>query len=163
MIRVKVIVPKPFRKTAVTAELEKGMNRTGVYLQTELKKPIRTWLGERPGFEPELKQIDAGLASVVAGTGSEKGINKWIWLNKGTRVRYAHMTSNFLSKTTPGFIGSRTGRGGLLFINKKMPLPGIEARNWEKEIKKRAQPKFKLIMEQAMKNAARVSGNGISQ
>jgi hypothetical protein len=56
------------------------------------------------------------------------------FVNFGTKVRYAHMSGDFLAKSSPGSLAAAGGKGGVAFINKKRPLPGIEARHFEKGI-----------------------------
>ena len=66
---------------------------------------------------------------------------EYLFVNDGTRVRYATMTPDFAPKSSPGIIRSYTGRGGVAFISKKHPRPGIKARlfnlainkKWEKQ------------------------------
>ena len=67
--------------------------------------------------------------------------DKYMFVNDGTRIRYATMTPNFSAKSRPGSIGSVPGSGGVAFISKKHPRPGIKARSfnlainikWEKQ------------------------------
>lgn len=64
----------------------------------------------------------------------------FIWLNDGTRIRYAHMTRNFRRKTEPRFIGSNPGAGGVAYVSKRaIPKPGIEAREWTEVIQEKQQ------------------------
>lgn len=70
--------------------------------------------------------------------GDPKNIKKWWYLNEGTDVRYATMSSEFRSKTKPGRRKSGKGSGppDPLFVNKAVPRPGIEKRNWQNDINK---------------------------
>lgn len=61
----------------------------------------------------------------------------YLYVSGGTRVRYAVMTRNFKAKTSPGVIGSGRGRGGVAFISRKHPRPGIQARNFPEAIIKK--------------------------
>lgn len=62
------------------------------------------------------------------------GIKKWVWLDQGTRVRYATMSGNWQSKTRQRWFGSGRGRGHVLFVRRKYPRPGIEARGWSESL-----------------------------
>jgi hypothetical protein len=61
------------------------------------------------------------------------------WLNDGTQVRYATMTNPFEAKTKVGWLGSQVGVGGKLFVSKKHPRPGIEARKWDEALMEKYQ------------------------
>lgn len=52
------------------------------------------------------------------------------FVSGGTRVRYAHMSRDWQSKTQPNVLGSGPGQGRMLYVNKNKPLPGIVARNF---------------------------------
>jgi len=54
----------------------------------------------------------------------------YFYLDGGTRVRYATMTPDFQAKTRPWWIGSGPGRGGVRYINRRRPRPGIKARHF---------------------------------
>jgi len=54
----------------------------------------------------------------------------WNLLNAGTSIRYATMTDDFQPKTKRGFLGSFRGQGGMAFVNRGRPRPGIKSRNW---------------------------------
>jgi hypothetical protein len=70
------------------------------------------------------------------------------------------MSNPFVAKTKPGRLQSYAGVGGMLFVNKSQPRPGIEARKWIEVIQKRQQPRLTKSMQAAMKKAAKVSGHG---
>lgn len=55
------------------------------------------------------------------------------YVSRGTKVRFAVMSDDFRPKTRPGYIGSNLGRGGKVGMS-RVPLPGIEARDFEKVI-----------------------------
>ncbi len=85
------------------------------------------WKGPRPGIEVTIFRDGDKKGVRVAMTGSGIGFMKWIWL-KGTRVRYAQMSDDFIPKTTPTSILSRPGRGRMEYVDTSMPNPGIEDR-----------------------------------
>jgi hypothetical protein len=96
------------------------------YLRT-----VETWQ-HIPKFE-RIVEVTGDTVTVLVGT--DDPIYKYIDL--GTRVRYATMTPGFVAKTRPGILGSRAGKGGVLFISKKHPKPGIEARRFTETIQKK--------------------------
>ncbi len=76
------------------------------------------------------------------------------YLDEGTRVRYAHMTPDFVPRTSPGSFSVGPKTGGVAFINKSRPLPGIKPRKWTeltaRETKKAAQQLFKGISSKSL-------------
>lgn len=56
------------------------------------------------------------------------------YVSEGTPVRYATMTPDFQAKTAPRVIASGTGRGGVAFVSKAHPRPGIKAREFPETI-----------------------------
>lgn len=54
------------------------------------------------------------------------------YIEGGTEVRYATMTREprFVAKTSPGSLSSIRGAGGLHYVDKRVPRPGIEAREF---------------------------------
>lgn len=58
----------------------------------------------------------------------------WKFLESGTKVRYAVLSTDWQSKTSPDTIASGRGSGRVLFIDTSRPMDGIEARDWTKII-----------------------------
>ena len=50
------------------------------------------------------------------------------------------MTPNFKAKTSPSRYQAQAGAGGVAFISKLKPKPGIKARNFDTKTAKRMQP-----------------------
>lgn len=68
---------------------------------------------------------------------------RWLWLDQGTKVRYAQMTNGFVAKTRVGVVYSYGGSGRLARVLKKTPknrLPGIKERGWSGIITERVNP-----------------------
>ena len=129
-------------------ELRRANQNTARDIRRDLEKTTTTW-----DHDVKFQQITEtkDWATVLIGTDDQI----WKWLDRGTRVRYAHMTSDFEAKTTPDWVGSRPGAGGVAFIDKSKPLPGIEARNWSKLLTQKHMPKHKKRVQDAMRRAAR--------
>jgi len=151
---MKVSMPKNFDTAKAINELAKGLdifvtkNVTGSFEAT-----TRTWRN-KPKWQWQSKRTERELTSTVY-TSSKI----YSYLNFGTRVRYATMTANFQAKTVANFIGSRAGRGGVAFINRLIPRPGIKPRNFDTAIAKRWQPKFEAKMKPYFIRAAKASGH----
>lgn len=111
----------------VTEELQ----AVGEDMQKDFEKTTATW-NNPPTFGVE--QTPNRYVRVT----TDSAIYRY--LDLGTRVRYATMSPDFVSKTKPDWISSRAGRGRVLFINRNHPRPGILARNFTVIIVKRRQP-----------------------
>jgi hypothetical protein len=161
VIVVKAIKPATLKKDVFRLEFLTGLHDIEKPIVKDHNKTTDTWKGEKPEFKSAISLKQPGPTLVVEPSGgSPEGVKKWNWLNKGTKVRYAVMSPDFRPKTRTRFIGSGAGRGKMLFVSKKHPMPGIKAREWTEEITRIWMPKFKRRMEQAMQDAARKSGHG---
>ena len=60
----------------------------------------------------------------------------------GTEIRYATMTSDFVAKTKIGRVRSGPGRGGKLYVSRLRPRKGIRKRSVVPLIAKRREPRF---------------------
>lgn len=95
-----------------------------VYALEQFKKTVITW-NDPPIFTA--RHTQKGWSIHV----SDK---KWIYLDKGTKVRYATMTKNFVPKTKVGVFYSYQGAGKVAYVRKKKPRPGIKARGWSEKV-----------------------------
>ena len=83
------------------------------------------------------------------------------WVNHGTRIRYATMSKDWKSKTKPNVIASYAGRGRLLFVSRKRPRPGIQARNFSTIILTRIQARAASRVRDALNQASYGAGQGL--
>ena len=74
----------------------------------------------------------------------------YFYVNYGTRVRHALMSKDFKPKTRTGYIGSNKGKGGVVFISKKINLPGIVAREFDRVIQEKWQKQLPDILQRAI-------------
>jgi hypothetical protein len=149
--RFEVSAPK-LQKDAIRVRLLAANRKLAKKLQAEFEKTVKTWEGDVPEFVTDTSlTLDEGAALSVILSGPEKGVKKWFWLNHGTSYpRHAVMSDDWKSKTTPGFVGSGPGRGEVVFISRKINLPGIEARGWSKIIMKQFRPEYRAEMKEAL-------------
>lgn len=157
VILMKGVKPSKLKIDAVRLALLNEMRKAGTAVRRDYERTTRTWKGEKPEFAQAVSLAGGGpqLLIVVQGPGAKK----WFWLDKGTKVRYATMSADFKSKTVPRVLDSRAGKGRRLFVNKKRPRPGIEARMWTELIAKKWRRPFKQRMESAMVSGAKKSGH----
>lgn len=148
--QMKVKAPK-INKDAVRVALLGQLEKTGKKLAETFDLTTETWEGDKPTFEPKITlNVGSGAGIEMGMTGSGKGQSKWLWLDFGTSVRYAIMSGDWKSKTTPGFVGSGPGGGSVVRIDVNNPQPGIEARGWSVKIKKDFKPIFQEDMQAAL-------------
>jgi hypothetical protein len=161
---VKGIKPAKLNIDAYRLEILNQLRAEGRVQKKELDKTTRTWKGEKPKFETLVGlERPPGSASVLTGpSGSDKAVNKWVWLNGGTRIRWALMSKDWQSKTRPRWFGSGRGSGRVLIAGKRAmtrrgiaPRPGIEARGWSEDLQKRRKRPFTRGMVKAMQRASR--------
>lgn len=113
-------------KTAMKKELDRELEIQG----NMFRKTVRTW---RHPVIFRKKIIDT--PNLLTGyIGTDDRIYKFLAF--GTKVRYATMSKSFRPKTKVRYIGSTAGAGNPdpLFVSKRVPRPGIEARLWVDEI-----------------------------
>lgn len=159
VVLVKAVKATKLREDVFRLELLNELRKAGTAVKQDFDKTTRTWAGDKPKFETAVSLANGGPTLLVEPTGG-KGAKKWAWLDKGTKVRYATMTSNFVPKTQVRSLSSGSGRGGVAFVNKKRPRPGIEAREWSIVITEKWRTPMKRRMEKAMARAAKKSGHG---
>lgn len=161
---VKGIKPSRLSIDAYRLEILNQLRAEGRTQKKELDKTTKTWRGEKPKFETLVGlERPPGSASVLTGpSGSDKAVNKWVWLNEGTRIRWALMSKDWKSKTRPRWFGSGRGGGRVVIAGKRAmmrrgirPRPGIKARGWTPDLQKRRRRPFTRGMVGAMQRASR--------
>jgi hypothetical protein len=136
-------------------DLVAGMEVTMKDAEVQFQKTTRTWKG-KPAWTKKITKTPLVIEGEVF---TESDIYRYV--SEGTRIRYATMTPDFVPKTVSGFIGSRAGRGGLLFVNKRRPRPGIKARQFAESVADKLGPYFYRYMEMALDRVAQQSGHSI--
>jgi hypothetical protein len=122
---MKAIIPKRlFSAAAIMDSVEEQLDKVALGIKADFEKTTKTWKN-KPPFEIR----KAAFKRTIQTT------NKiYYFVSGGTRVRYATMTPDFSPKTRPNYLGSVAGRGGLMYVSKKKPRPGIKAREFDKTI-----------------------------
>lgn len=153
-ISLKPILPDKFPIGApkgIKRRLERALRKEAKADKRWLQKTTRTWKGKKPRFKAEIEVTRNSMVMDIVPFGNEKAVNKWIWLNAGTKIRWAVMSGNFKSKTQAGMKRptSRRGRGGPVIVGKKAmrkrniaARPGIKARKWTQLVRKIREPIF---------------------
>lgn len=129
MYGLKAITPKnlPFDQRAMGRMIDNVVAQTALAIQADFNVTTQTWK-KRPAFL--IKRTRDGAQIYTTNL-----IYKFV--SGGTRVRYATMSPDFRAKTRVGQIMSNVGRGGVAFISKKHPRPGIKGRMFPEAIVKK--------------------------
>lgn len=160
--QLKVIKARKMNIKAFRDVIFRELKAQGKATEKEFDKTVATWSGDKPSFE-SITDITKGDASVLTGpTGSTKALRKFKYLDEGTAIRWALMSSDWKSKTKPGKLKSGRGKGRPVLIGRRAmqkrnipPRPGIEAREWTPLIQKRRKPKFTRGMVSAMQRGSK--------
>lgn len=80
----------------------------------------------------------------------------YFFVSGGTRVRYATMSPDWRSKTQPGRLAAGAGRGRVLFVSRRRPRPGIEARNFDDQIVEKEDKPFERAVQEAIDAGVKV-------
>jgi hypothetical protein len=97
-----------------------------------------------------------GNPTVMAGPPDDGSFQsrKWMWLNQGTAVRYADLSSDWQSKTSPNVVHSGAGAGMVLRRGHDARRhKGIEARNWSTIIANMERDNFERLIYRAIQES----------
>ena len=155
-ILLKAIGPKGIFTSAIFEEVSDEFDKETKIVLKMLKKVVRTW-DKKPRFI--VKGSTGGFGGDIDLTigpdeNTEAGA-KFVYLDQGTSVRHAVMSSPFVPKSRVRKIGSWRGRGGAVFVSRQVRQPGIAARNWIDEIRKRRTQPFQTKVRWAVARGAR--------
>jgi hypothetical protein len=122
--------------------IQSELNEYSELIRSSFKASARTWddvpefiIRKSGEYEREIYTANQNYARV----------------NRGTSVRYATMSPDFLAKSQANSLTAGGGAGGVQFIDRNRPRPGIKARNFDKEIKKLwSEARFALHMRDAV-------------
>lgn len=106
-------------------DLKKALKDVAKQASKTLHSPTETWEHEVKFTETEPRLSGGDLVSSSSTTD-----DPYFWLDGGTNVRHAAMTSDFVPKTQPGSFSAGAGAGGVAWRSKKINMPGIDPREW---------------------------------
>lgn len=147
-IKMTAILAKPFNIDFALAMLADGVQAEGETEQKEYEKTTRTWR-HKPKHELSFSRTKAEIKAM-----NRTNDKIYFFLHDGTKVRYAVLSADWQSKTTPRILNSGPGRGKVLFVSKKRPMPGIKAREWTDVIIRKRRHPYKRNMQKIMKTIA---------
>jgi hypothetical protein len=142
-MKLTPIIPTklPFSAKLAQSALDDGLDKAAKELQNDFGKTVKTW-DDKPSFV-----IDKGQNTRVVSAKHKV----YFFISGGTRIRYATMTANFKAKTAPGRFQAGAGAGGVAFISKKRPRPGIKARKFDQQLAARWRDKLPEYLKMEIK------------
>ena len=172
MTAFKTIIPKKLQTQAMLNAIVTEATKQGKLMLKDFDATTKTWTGDKPEFRAtiEVKPQNNAVSGTFPNTinliiapkdDNSKGAKVWQYVNKGTSVRHAVMSKGFIPKTRTGQLNSWKGKGKMVFVSKKIKLPGIKARKWDKALSDKWRDKYAAAMQKAMGVAAKDSGHDI--
>lgn len=149
-MKVIAIVPKGkgLSGDAMARVIENTLTGVALDVQVDFGVTVQTW-SHKPAFNIKREKYKRTVST-------PDQIYKYV--TRGTRVRRALMSGDFRPKTRTGWIGSNKGRGGVVFISKRVNRPGIKARQFEETIQKKWKKLMPGIFQRAIDAEVRTSG-----
>jgi hypothetical protein len=153
----------------IREEIRKGLEREAKEHRRLLRETVATWDGIKPHFttktivSPQRIFVETTTTGgFPSPTGKVTGAAKWWFLELGTEIRWALMSDDWSSKTTPGELSSGPGAGRVIIAGRRAflerniaPRPGIEPRNWRAKINSMRSRSFKYEMQRTFEIIAR--------
>lgn len=162
MLVFKPITPKKLNSDAMLKALLKEAEKVANDIELDFEATVATW-DHKVDFE-KIVDVDNNGISVLVGTDDEI----YSYVNDGTeehlifpvKAKVLAFQEGYRAKTVVGQEVARQGGpyGDVVFRDGVLH-PGTDARNFDEEIEKKWKPRYKKRMEQAMKDARRVSDN----
>ena len=144
-IQVKAIKPRKLAVDKVRLELLNELRAEGRDEVRILQPTTDNWRGEKPTFEAVIGLSSTEATLIVGPVGSEKAVQKWVWLDEGTRphpivARRAprlKFRTGYSASTSPGSFRSR---GATVSGPWRSPVavqhPGTAPRGWSEMLQK---------------------------
>lgn len=162
-VRFRAVKPTRLNLDEFRKARRRALIDAGKQVLPDFKLISKTWKGEKPEYESVTKEIGSREIELFVGVRDldSQGGKKFMWLNDGTKVRYAMMMPGFQPKTARRTFNSSAGQGGVMRVDKSKPLPGIEAREWDEEAMDKWEKPLAKKVQEAIEGAAKASGHAI--
>jgi hypothetical protein len=156
---------KPPNQNEIWGILVDAVKETNGRSSVKFRSTVASW-NMQPTFEKKMEGTSPGSDKIIGITRTDNQI--YIWVNDGTKGPYPipkhgpgvlAFKEGFVPKTRPRVIASGPGGSfGDTLIRTRVMHPGIEARNFDLEIKDQIEPIFERNMTTAMKKVAKLLG-----
>lgn len=140
---MEIIKAPVFGIKRIEKEIDSVLDRYAHLAKGDFDRTTKTWSHEAP-FVTKKVERSRERAIQVYTDDEVYGI-----LDGGTTIRYTTMTPDFMPKTKPGVLSSFPGQGGVAYIDKQRPRPGIEAREFALTVKEKYKRKFERDIRRA--------------
>jgi hypothetical protein len=154
---------KPLNVAGFLTEIQGELKKEGATSRQVLARTTSSWKGEKPKFKADLTLNSEGASVRTYPTGSEKAVNKWVWLDEGTnahtitarRAPTLIFQTGYTAKTSHRkFKSGPSRRFGAWRRPTSVQHPGIAAREWSAELSARRQKPFENRIKSAIGRAA---------
>lgn len=148
-----VLLFKPLRAptfdlNGIRSRLRTALRNEGTEMKVLMQKTTKTWK-HKPTFAKDEIHTTEQIGVTVGPDLKTLPGRVWMFLDGGTKIRWAVMSGDWKSKTRPNFLGSGRGRGRAVIWGRRAmqkrgiaPRPGIRARHWSEAIHKLRAAKF---------------------
>jgi len=158
------VVPKKdvIDTRAVLKAIESTLKtKTGLKLQKDFKKTVRTW-DNKPSFKKLFVKTPNQMIEKVFPTGPNK--DQYYYVHEGTEPRLIipkpgnrvlKFQAGYISATRPGSISSKyaSRHGNTVFVAEVRNHPGIKARKFSEVIVKKQRRPFEVDIQEAINGA----------
>ena len=167
VFQVKPIKPDYLQVDTVRLELLNALRKEGTASKKLLRQTTENWQGEKPQFKEKISLAGGDTTLLVYPDGSEKAVNKWNWLNEGTkphvivpkRAKMLRFQSGYTAGSTPNSLRTRRSRSfGETVYAKRVNHPGIKARNWTILVLKERYVPYRTSMNEALEKGLKKGG-----
>jgi hypothetical protein len=165
LLQVKVIKAKKMKIPQVRKELVKAAEKQAKITENKYKETVASWKGAKPKFQ-SIIEVESDITVLTGPVGSTEAVEKFVFLDEGTKIRWAVMSKNWKSKTKPRQLKSGGGRGKVVIAGRRAmrkrnikPRRGIEARKWTETLgKQRTRPFTKAMIQATNKGLENIYG-----
>jgi len=131
VVSAKAIEPSYLSIRQVRGAVAMSLRQAGLQAKKLYELTWMNWENEKPTVQKPMVRYRGGNAFVaVTLGGSEKGVQKFVWLDEGTHVRHAKLSDPWSSKTKVRSFHTTRGVGDVVWVSKKFRAKGIKARDW---------------------------------
>jgi hypothetical protein len=150
-----------FDLAGIKSRLRTALRDEGTVMKVLMQKTTKTWK-HKPTFAKDEIHTPEQIGVTVGPNLKTLPGRVWMYLDGGTKIRWAVMSGDWRSKTRPGVLGSRPGRGRAVIWGRRAmtkrgiaPRPGIQARHWSEAIHKLRAAKFEAQLKREFDLIAR--------
>ncbi len=149
------------------------MQELGRFILADFDRVTEGWKGERPVWEAVYQAGATWIqVKVVPVDPGSEGAKKFMWLDEGTPAHQIapkpdnprgllFFMSGYEAGSSPGSLRTfNSSSSGFLVAAKVVQHPGIQPRGWTELLKEEWTRNFEVWAQDAMKEAAKVSGHG---